>query len=226
MLDSERWCLGDGLCVLSLALVAGLWHWCLLLFFFCFYYSHCHAPLLLTWCLVLAWDFFLQVTLDIGNTRFYLMNQSGRGFLNQGFKLWKNSSKGTVATSFNSSFVLNIVPKTGNDGDDLAFIITNGKDSVPDNSYGQYLGLFNSTTNGYSKNRLVAVEFDTRKNNANDPDDNHVRIDVNRIKSLANASVSYHNIILKRQSDIVAWVQYDGGSKLMRHVECGIGACA
>lgn len=157
----------------------------------------------------------LQVTPDTGDTRFSLMNQSGRVFLNQGFKLWKNSSEGTVVASFNSSFVLNIVPKTRNGGDGLAFIITNGKDNVPDNSYGQYLGLFNSTTNGYSKNRLVAVEFDTRKNNANDPDDNHVGIDVNRIESIANASVSSRNIILKNQSDIAVWVQYDGGSKLM-----------
>lgn len=157
----------------------------------------------------------LQITPDTSDTRFSLVNQSGRIFLNQGFKLWKKSSQGTVVASFNSSFVLNIVNKSGNGGDGLAFIVTNEKNDFPENSYGQYLGLFNSTTNGDSNNRLVAVEFDTRKSNANDPDDNHVGIDVNRIESIENASVSPRNITLLSQSDIATLVQYDGGSKLL-----------
>lgn len=156
----------------------------------------------------------LQVTPDTLDTRFSLMNLSGRVLLHRGFKLWKNSSSGTVVASFNSSFVLNIVPQ-GGFGDGLAFIIANGNDNLPDNSYGQYLGLFNSTTNGDSNNRLVAVEFDTRKSNGDDPDDNHVGIDVNSIASIAKASVSPLNITLKSQSDIAAFVQYDGVSKLM-----------
>lgn len=157
----------------------------------------------------------LQLTPDTADTRFSLVNKSGRVLLNQGFKLWKNSSQGTVVASFNSSFVLNIVNKSGNGGDGLAFIVTNEKIGSPENSYGPYLGLFNSTTNGDSNNRLVAVEFDTRKSNANDPDDNHVGIDVNKIESIESVSVSPRNITLLSQSDIAALVQYDGGSKLL-----------
>lgn len=156
----------------------------------------------------------LQVTPDTLDTRFPLTNLSGRVLLDQGFKLWKNSSKGTVVASFNSSFVLNIVPQDGY-GDGLAFIVTNGKDDMPENSYGQYLGLFNATTDGDLNNRLVAVEFDTRNSNTDDPDDNHVGIDVNSIESIIKASVSPRNITLKSQSDIAVLVQYNGVSKLM-----------
>jgi len=52
--------------------------------------------------------------------------------------------------------------KSGNSGDGLAFIVTNEKIDFPENSYGQYLGMFNSTMNGDamngdSKNILVST---------------------------------------------------------------------
>eukprot|EP01018_Ginkgo_biloba_P028779 Gb_15894 [translate_table: standard] len=158
----------------------------------------------------------LQVTPDTGDTRqeFSIANEYGRVLLNKRFRLWKKSSGENVLASFNTSFVINIVPKNGSGGEGLAFIITNAK-TLPDNSYGQYLGLFNSSTNGNPKNNLVAVEFDTRKSNGDDPDDNHVGIDVNSIKSIAKISLTDFKINLKNASDIAAWIQYDGERKQM-----------
>ena len=68
----------------------------------------------------------------------------------------------------------------------------------PMNGTGMWLGLFNETTNGKNSTQIVAVEFDTYKNVislnntkfhndsviANDPNDNHIGIDVNNITSV------------------------------------------
>ncbi|KAF9608242.1 hypothetical protein IFM89_008197 [Coptis chinensis] len=72
-------------------------------------------------------------------------------------------------------------------GDGLAFFIAPVGSVLPDNSTGEWLGLFNLTTNNSSSTKIVAVEFDTFKNDW-DPDDNHVGIDVNSIVSVTNVS--------------------------------------
>ncbi|GLJ39211.1 hypothetical protein SUGI_0799950 [Cryptomeria japonica] len=155
----------------------------------------------------------LQVTRDTANPtpEFSLKNQSGRILLDKSFRLWKISAERTTLASFNATFVLSIVNQTASGGEGLAFIIASSKNDPPDNSYGEYLGLFNQSTDGSYSSDVVAVEFDTRKSTgADDPDDNHVGINVNSIKSVTRASLSPHNVLLKNASDIFAWVQYDG----------------
>ncbi|OMO73286.1 hypothetical protein CCACVL1_17346 [Corchorus capsularis] len=112
----------------------------------------------------------LQVTPDVNGG---ISNKSGRALYNQPFKLYDIGRD--MKASFNSSFVINLFPLTSPPGDGLAFILTE-EASLPENSGGQWLGIINSTTTGSTN--IVAVEFDTRKSDEQDIDDNHVGIDV------------------------------------------------
>lgn len=159
----------------------------------------------------------LQVTPDSSATGASLANLYGRVLLNRRFTLWKRSGKQHSLASFNASFVLRIDPKSnGSGGEGIAFIITNAMEVSLDKSYGGYLGLFNAKLDGNPTNRIVAVEFDTVKTSeADDPDDNHVGIDVNSIKSVSKVSLTPMNITLKSNTDISAWIMYDGDGKQM-----------
>lgn len=160
----------------------------------------------------------LQVTLDTINSdpRYSLANISGRALLKRSFRLYRRNK----TASFKSSFVFNIQPKNGSFGEGLAFIITSA-DYLPDNSYGEWLGLFNASTNGSSSSKVLAVEFDTRKSpGTNDPDDNHVGINVNGINSinltslyLVNLTGNYDYNNSQTNYDVQASIQYDGQTK-------------
>ncbi|KAK4790935.1 hypothetical protein SAY86_031348 [Trapa natans] len=152
----------------------------------------------------------LQVTPDsAGNLN--LKNRSGRVLFNQRFKLWDGS--GRVA-SFNTSFIINIF-RTDNQipGEGLAFVIAPDLD-VPPGSSGQYLGLTNSTTDGNSGNHLLAVEFDTFKQDF-DPDSNHVGLDINSVRSSHTASLTGFGLQLAPSGTKYShvWVFYDGAAK-------------
>ncbi|KAL5983216.1 hypothetical protein ACLOJK_017300 [Asimina triloba] len=132
----------------------------------------------------------LHLTIDTENPGYSMTNSSGRVLYAKRFRLWKHGGNGSSATvaSFNTTFVLNIISKTeggGPPGEGLAFVLTNDR-QFPDNSHGLWLGIANSTTNGSSTaaNRVVAVEFDTRKSYAADGEDNHVGLDINSINSV------------------------------------------
>lgn len=60
---------------------------------------------------------------------------------------------------------------------------------MANNSAGGYLGLFNETIDGDPSNHMLAVEFDTYKNQW-DPSNNHVGINVNSIVSKVNKTWS------------------------------------
>ncbi|CAA7398008.1 unnamed protein product [Spirodela intermedia] len=172
----------------------------------------------------------LQLTKDTSNTNSYFINNSGRIIYNKAFKIWddrpdsSNSSgsaagNGTSASlrnviSFNTSFDFNIYPvRNQTVGEGLAFVIVNDGDTIPDNSYGEYLGLTNASTDGDTSNQLVAVEFDTFKQSY-DPDANHVGLDINSVRSIVTRSLSDFNMILSPlQTEGVkyrAWIDYSG----------------
>ncbi|KAH7512381.1 hypothetical protein FEM48_Zijuj12G0084900 [Ziziphus jujuba var. spinosa] len=125
----------------------------------------------------------IQFTPNVGGDS--IENSSGRAFYGKPFKLWrKGKGNHSIFASFNSTFVINITPKTYPRGEGLAFVLTRNT-TILENSKGKWLGIVNTNTNGSSQAKIVAIEFDTRKSYEEDIDDNHV-------------------------SNITAQVQYDG----------------
>ncbi|XP_016489150.1 putative L-type lectin-domain containing receptor kinase S.5 isoform X1 [Nicotiana tabacum] len=155
----------------------------------------------------------MQVTGDARGAS--ITNLSGRIWYSQPLKLWNR--KKDITTSFNSTFVINITPQSNPWGEGLAFILTkeSGLDFIPDNSDGQWLGIVNASTNGSLSNNIFAVEFDTRKSDFEDLDDNHVGIDINSIYSINQASLTDRGVNLSRAVDVIASVQYNGESKIL-----------
>ncbi|PIN12031.1 Serine/threonine protein kinase [Handroanthus impetiginosus] len=156
----------------------------------------------------------LRLTGDSAKKDFPLCNQSGRILLNHHFKLWEKHTNQTLVASFNTSFLF-IVHRLEDyypTGGGLAFMI--GADLMPPNSFGQFLGLTNTTleSTNNSANRFIAVEFDTSRQFF-DPDDNHVGININSIKSIKNESLAPHNITIapmRGSKYYNVWVDYDG----------------
>nr|KYP42114.1 Lectin-domain containing receptor kinase A4.2 [Cajanus cajan] len=95
-------------------------------------------------------------------------------------------------------------------GDGLSFFIAPFDSVIPNNSAGGYLGLFsNESALDTSKNQLVAVEFDSFMNDW-DPSSDHVGINVNSIKSVAN--VTWRSSI-KNGSVANTWIWYNSTTK-------------
>ncbi|XP_062226563.1 probable L-type lectin-domain containing receptor kinase S.5 [Phragmites australis] len=145
----------------------------------------------------------LQITPSTGD----IGHRSGRVlYAREKLKLW--NSKRTALTSFSTEFVLNILPQNGT-GEGMAFILTNNPE-LPGNSSGQWLGIANNQTDGSPANRIVAVEFDTRKSNGDDLDGNHVGLDINTIRSIYSYPLSNLSVLLSSGSDVWVRIQYDG----------------
>ncbi|KAL0395603.1 UNVERIFIED_CONTAM: putative L-type lectin-domain containing receptor kinase S.5 [Sesamum calycinum] len=162
----------------------------------------------------------LQLTPDSASSQFdmRMTYNSARILLKRPFKLWEghgtnasDASQPQVA-SFNSSFLINVyrIRNDNTTGEGLAFLLAPDL-LLPSNSFGQFLGLTNSMTDGLDSNKLVAVEFDTYKQYF-DPDNNHVGIDVNSVNSIKTQSLTPHNITIApigaRFYNV--WVDYDG----------------
>nr|XP_012466271.1 unnamed protein product [Gossypium raimondii] len=149
----------------------------------------------------------LQVTPDHqGNS---IENKSGRAVYKKPFRLWKDSH--TIA-SFNTTFVLNIKKITSPGGEGLAFIIA-GNSTLPPNSTGKWLGIVNSDPKG---SPVVAVEFDTRKSDDQDLDDNHIGLDINSINSNASVSLTHFGFNISGNHDLSVLLQYDGQNLTVR----------
>ncbi|XP_051128595.1 probable L-type lectin-domain containing receptor kinase S.7 [Andrographis paniculata] len=92
-------------------------------------------------------------------------------------------------------------------GDGLAFFL-----SPNNHTHGGYLGLVNSSK--LTKNRFLAVEFDTKMDLAfDDPDDNHVGFDIDSLVSIKTANPISRAINLKSGNLITAWIDYHNDQK-------------
>ncbi|KZV41740.1 putative L-type lectin-domain containing receptor kinase S.5 [Dorcoceras hygrometricum] len=154
----------------------------------------------------------LQVTPESASADFNMYNNSGRVILNRSFKLWD----GNNTASFNTSFLVNIYrPKNDTPGEGVAFVIAPDK-LLPPNSFGKFLGLTNSSTDGNATNKIVAVELDTFKQDF-DPDDNHVGLDLNSVRSVRTEPLGIHNITLAPMGARFynVWIDYNGTTKVI-----------
>ncbi|XP_078153967.1 L-type lectin-domain containing receptor kinase SIT2-like isoform X1 [Carex rostrata] len=125
---------------------------------------------------------------------------------------------GRTTSSFSTTFVFAIIPEFRDvSGHGLAFFI-----SPTDNFYTalsrQYLGLFNTQSNGNLTGNIFAIELDTVKNpEFNDINDNHVGIDINSLYSTQSAPAGYYaddsgafqNLSLISGKAMQLWVEYE-----------------
>ncbi|XP_042454763.1 probable L-type lectin-domain containing receptor kinase S.5 [Zingiber officinale] len=168
----------------------------------------------------------LQLTPDHYDNVDQLMNKSGNVFLARSFKLWEDLPATATANasqrvaSFNTSFNINVYrPNEDIPGDGLAFVIARSLDGPPPGSEGAYLGLTNATLNGLSTNQFVALELDTvMDSSVEDPDDNHVGLDINGVVSNVTASMTRFNISIAPVYGVnyTVWINYDGGARFIR----------
>ncbi|TQD89068.1 hypothetical protein C1H46_025356 [Malus baccata] len=166
-------------------------------------------------------NYALQITPDSAGN-FTLKNLSGRVFYNHSFTLWEDSgsnssdpaANGSRVASFNSSFLFNVFRPNSSaiPGEGMAFLIAPDM-TLPVGSHGQYLGLTNATTDGDPNNHLLAVELDTFKQSF-DPDDNHMGININSIRSNKTVSLSDLDIQISPPDAqfYMVWIEYGGDS--------------
>jgi hypothetical protein len=156
----------------------------------------------------------LQITPDTSNNGYSFNNQYGRIMYKQPYTMWLSDD---TQASFNSTFVINIFTEQNwTAGEGLAFLIAPDL-SIPQASYGRWLGLTNSTNDGNNTNQIVAIEFDTVKQDDIDPDGDHIGLNINSVKSITTVSLSDYNIQLspKTGANYTVSVLYNGTSKLM-----------
>lgn len=138
------------------------------------------------------------------------LNRSvGRASYAKSVRLWDSSTGRLTDFTTQFSFIIKPAGKSVT-GDGLSFFIAPFDSTMPKNSSGRYLGLFDpETAFNASLNQIVAVEFDTYKNYF-DPSDNHVGINVNSIVSVANVTAESS---IKNKSTINVWVSYHSNTK-------------
>lgn len=159
----------------------------------------------------------LQITPDTQNDAYSLTNKSGRIFLTRSFLFWEETKLGTRVASFYTAFDLNIYQTNQSaPGEGFAFLVASSLEGPPPASFGGYLGLTNSTLNGNSSNKFVAVELDTVKQ-PYDIDNNHVGLDVNGVNStIANSLTPFGIVIAPRANETrnyTVWIDYDGEAR-------------
>ncbi|KAL5731091.1 hypothetical protein ACHQM5_003850 [Ranunculus cassubicifolius] len=149
--------------------------------------------------------------------------QKGHAFYANPFRFKK--AQNTSAFSFSTTFVFAIVPEyPESSGHGITFFLAPSK-NLSETLPSQFLGLFNRTSNGNSSNHILAVELDTiLSSEFYDTDNNHIGIDINDLRSVISAPVSYcpdefpgvHNTLrLISGERMQVWIEYNGPEKLL-----------
>ena len=112
-----------------------------------------------------------------------MFNGTGRVQYSELIQLYKTSTNST--TKFTTYFQFSILFTNSNyntSSGGFTFFLSPENTEVPKNSVGGYLGPFNEAIDGDPSNHMLAMEFDTYKNQL-DPSNNHVGINVNSVVS-------------------------------------------
>ncbi|KAA8540770.1 hypothetical protein F0562_024311 [Nyssa sinensis] len=166
-------------------------------------------------------DLILTGDARIESSVIQLINDSNQFSLGKAFYQspipMKPNSNSTTISSFSTSFVFSVLPEiSSSPGFGLAFVLSNTTEP-PAALSGQYFGLFSNATVP-TVAPLLAVEFDTGQNpEFNDPDGNHVGIDLNNIESAKTETAGYYNstgqlipVDMRNGQNIHAWIEFDG----------------
>ncbi|CAO2833677.1 unnamed protein product [Amaranthus hypochondriacus] len=130
----------------------------------------------------------------------------------------------TASFSAKFSFSISNVNPTSSSGDGLAFFLSPDNQTI--GSSGGYLGLVNSTeltkmglvnSTELTKNRFIAIEFDTKLDpHFNDPNDNHVGLDVDSLISIQTSNLGSNGLDLKSGDLINVWIDYKNEEKVVK----------
>ncbi|KAG7565581.1 Protein kinase domain [Arabidopsis suecica] len=146
------------------------------------------------------------------------VQKTGHAFYTEKIR-FKDSPNGNVS-SFSTTFVFAIhsqIPTLSGHG--IAFVVAPTL-GLPFALPSQYIGLFNISNNGNDTNHIFAVEFDTiQSSEFGDPNDNHVGIDINGLRSANYSTAGYwdshdefRNLSLISRKRIQVWIDYDNRS--------------
>ncbi|KAK9727201.1 hypothetical protein RND81_05G265000 [Saponaria officinalis] len=125
--------------------------------------------------------------------------------------------------SFSTTYVFAMHPQIANHSTHgIVFVISPSLNLYNTTLAQEYLGLFNSSSNGLNSNHIFGVELDNQQNAVfQDMDDNHVGIDVNSLISVYADSASYYSdkekvrkiLRLNSGKPMQVWIDYDGVEK-------------
>ncbi|RXH90440.1 hypothetical protein DVH24_035204 [Malus domestica] len=114
----------------------------------------------------------------------------GRAFYSH--KIPTKYADSSEALNFSTSFIFSLAPvKNLLPGHGFAFLFSPFS-GLSGASSSQHLGFFNFSNNGDPNNNIFGVEFDVFENQEfQDPDDNHVGLDINSLTSNASSTAGY-----------------------------------
>ncbi|KDP39264.1 hypothetical protein JCGZ_01021 [Jatropha curcas] len=136
---------------------------------------------------------------------------SGTVIYNDPISFFDPESNKTASFSTKFTFSINNV-SPASFGDGFTFFLSQDNQTI--GSAGGFLGLVNSSQS--SNNKFVAIEFDTRLDpHFNDPNDNHVGLDVDNLDSIKTADPNSQDIDLKSGNSITAWINYKNDLKVL-----------
>ncbi|XP_071699024.1 probable L-type lectin-domain containing receptor kinase S.7 [Rutidosis leptorrhynchoides] len=141
-------------------------------------------------------------------------SSSGTVIYNTPVPFFDRTTNSTASFSTRFSFTVNNVNRLSSSvGDGLSFFLSPKNQLL--GSPGGYLGLVNSSQ--LTKNKFIAIEFDTRLDpHFNDPNDNHVGLDIDSLNSIKTVDCLSVGIDLKSGNLITAWIDYWNDGKTLK----------
>lgn len=142
----------------------------------------------------------------VGLTRELEVPSSSSGSVIYNYPIAFLDPETNITASFSTRFAFSIDNVNPNSfGDGLTFFLSPNNQTL--GSSGGYLGLVNSSQ--LTKNRFIAIEFDTRLDlHFDDPDENHVGLDIDSLISIKTVNSMLRSIDLKSGNLITAWIDY------------------
>ncbi|KAH9289357.1 hypothetical protein KI387_033474 [Taxus chinensis] len=148
-------------------------------------------------------------------------SSAGRALYSQPVRLLDPYTK--ISASFKTYFSFSVTnvgpgPDPVSIGDGLAFIIASDDTTV--GGPGGFLGVMSPVTgfgDALQENQnTIAVEFDTQLDvQFNDPNGNHVGLDINNMTSVQVADLGTIDVDIKSGNIITAWIEYDSTEKIL-----------